>query len=388
MAVACAAYPVLAPSTLSGQPAPRGVEPRRRLGENILGELNEQIAALLRKHRIVGGSIAIFDRGELVFDHGYGHANLAPPQPVTPQTLFSLASVSKSVTGIGTLLLVEQGRLDLNARVVEVLKDLQPLRGQHIADPRFREITVHQLLFHGGGLIHDAPTVDEQGRGEEFDREDSENRYRLLMTKPLLCDPGTEHHYSNAGFMVLGLVIEHVTGQDYEAFIHEHVLGPMGIQRMHREHGTAYGADETHRFGVEHQPVERSLGNWLATAGAIARFAAEVAGSGGRRPFLSPRMNELMFAMPASLKVQRPRGPHVGLGWDTVVPYPGGRHRFSKNGGKAGVQAWLEHLEYNIDWAVMLNTNSPKDERPKPMGEIRRLALATFERALGIESGG
>lgn len=73
----------------------------------------------------------------------------------------------------------------------------------------------------------------------------------------------------------------------------------------------------------------------------------------------------------------------MGLGWDSVEKVGNG-HRFSKNGGKPGVQAWLEHMEYGIDWAVMFNTSSPK-EGSKPVPEVRKLLYAKFQEILGIK---
>ena len=122
---------------------------------------------------------------------------------------------------------------------------------------------------------------------------------------------------------------------------------------------------------------------WLATSGDLARFASAVAGSGGPT-FLRPKTTELMLKYPPSLlAVGKQKGAgHVGLGWDTVEQFPGGRYRFSKNGGKPGVQSWLEHMETGIDWAVLFNIGAPKDG-PGQLGPIRKLMYATFTQILG-----
>jgi hypothetical protein len=91
-----------------------------------------------------------------------------------------------------------------------------------------------------------------------------------------------------------------------------------------------------------------------------------------------------MLEYPPSLRAagQRQRASgHVGLGWDTVEEFPNGRYRFSKNGGKPGVQAWLEHLETGIDWAFMFNTGAPK-EGPNPMGQARKMMYQAFDQIL------
>ncbi len=131
-----------------------------RIMESILDEMH-----------IAGGSIAFCHRGELTFSRGYGLADVERQVAVKPDTLFSTASVSKSITGVGVLKLVADGRLALDARMVEVLHDLGPLPGQQIVDPRFQEITVHQLLYHGGvsGSLQ-GPRPRRRRRGRERTR--------------------------------------------------------------------------------------------------------------------------------------------------------------------------------------------------------------------------
>jgi N-acyl-D-amino-acid deacylase len=350
-----------------------------RGGEPDFSAVNGIMEQLIARFHIAGASLGIFYRGKRVLSRGYGLADVARRRPVEPSTYFSTASVSKPITGVGILKLVEQGKLSLDTRVMSLLGDLHPLPGQRLAHPRFRKITVHHLLFHGGGFPHDARLP---GKVNPEDGTESEEQvplqYRWLLGQPLKFDPGTQHAYSNAGFVVLRLVVERVAGQEYESFIKQHVLKPMGITRMRLEEPGNYRPDETHRYKVGgRQPAVRNVANWLATGTSLARFAAAVAGSGGP-PFLGEKVTALMLESPPSLHL-RP-GPHVGLGWDTVQQTPRG-YRFSKNGGKPGVQAWLEHLPSGIDFAFLFNTSAPK-EGPKPMGEARKLLYAAFESSL------
>jgi len=134
-----------------------------------------------------------------------------------------------------------------------------------------------------------------------------------------------------------------------------------------------------HGFGmadvVARRPVASETLFSLASAGDLVRFAAAVAGSGARRPLLNPQVTAEMFAVPPTREAKRQNGSHFGLGWDSVWSYAGGRYRFSKNGFKPGVQSWLEHLESDVDWAVLLNADSPEKEEPKPIEEIRKLVV-------------
>ena len=356
---------------------------RAKRGGHDFGSIHEMMEKFITRHQIAGATLGVYHDGQQVIAQGYGLAEVEKNRPVKPETLFSLASVTKALTGVGVLKLVDEGKLDINANVMQVLKDLHPLQKQKLADPRFRKVTVHHLLFHGGGLPHDAKKVKGNDDDDDGDSDDEiELQYRELLGHQLQFDPGTQHAYSNAGFLVLRLVIEHVTGQKYEPFIQDNILRPMGIKQIRMESPGDYLADETHRYQAGGtKAAMRKTGNWLASGDEIAKFAAAVAGSGGKS-FLSPGTTALMLEQPASLKNQR-KGSHVGLGWDSVEKVGNG-HRFSKNGGKPGVQAWLEHLEYGVDWAVMFNTSSPK-EGSKPVPEVRKLLYAKFQEILGIK---
>lgn len=344
-------------------------------GLSIFAAVDRTMHEILDQQELAGGSIAMAHRGQMVLHRGYGLANVQQEIPVRPDTLFSTASVSKPFTAIGVLKLVGEGRLALDAPMLDVLAPLAP--GEPIADPRIRQITVHQLLFHGSGFQHDVHVELPSGAEDALTREKALLMYRKGLTLPLEFSPGSTHKYSNFGFVVLRLVIEQVTGQDYESTIQQQVLVPMGVERMELEHGGGYLSDETHRYQVGgRRPAMRQAANWLATPTALVRFASAVAGSGGSEPFLGPQLTQQMVSLPPGIQ-PGPRGGHVGLGWDRTERVNGG-FQFSKNGGKGGVRAWLEHLPYGVDWAVMFNTDPP--DKHDVLSETRNRLLPVFER--------
>ena len=331
------------------------------------------VEQILKEDHLAGGSMTIAHHGHVVLSRGYGLADVAARQPVTPKTLFSIASVTKAITGVGILKLVEERKLALNARLVDVLSDLKPLPGKGIVDPRFKEITVHDLLYHAGGF-----PGHFKAKGNELDQEDEEEAdaqasatYRALMSRPLEFAPGTRSKYSNVGFVMLQLVIDRAAGQGYESYARQNILEPMGITRMHMEKPGDYEPNETRRYKPGGRQLARRLvANWLASSGDLVRFVSNVAGSNGKT-FLSRKMTTTMLAPPPPPVGIRPNGDHVGLGWDAVHPYPRG-NRFSKNGGKPGVQAWLEHMESGIDWAFLYNT-SPPEGKSSRRETVRRI---------------
>jgi N-acyl-D-amino-acid deacylase len=335
---------------------------------------------ILKECRVAGATLAIARHGKLVLDKGYGLADRATDSPVRPDTLFCLASCTKPITAVAALKLVDDGKLVLDAPVADLLSDLKPLPGQEIVDPRVRDITVRHLLLHASGLPHDMPAahlgVTDEG-DQEGNLDEAELAYREMLGSRLEFKPGHEHRYSNFGFVVLRLVVERVSGQAYEAFVHDAILRPMGIRgmRLEKNHRTP---GETERYLPNGQQLRRwNASNWLATARDLTRFLSLVAGSGGPT-FLTELSTRQMLAPPPRPIESNPNGSHVGLGWDNVQETPQGV-RFSKNGGKPGVSAWMEHLARKIDWVVMFNTARPGQPAPVPLALARQRFMATIE---------
>jgi CubicO group peptidase (beta-lactamase class C family) len=236
------------------------------------------------------------------------------------------------------------------------------------------------LLYHASG-IPDRVRIDDdepgEAAGDDGDIDEAAAKYRAVVEGRLDFTPGTEHKYSNTGFLVLRLAIERAAGRPFEPYVTEQILAPMGITRMSMERPEPIAA-ETSRYVRRPKgtrPAMRALHNWLATPSDLVRFSSTIAGLRGR-PFLSPRVYRMMVAPPPPPIVTRPGAKHVGLGWDAVQNTPRG-DRFSKNGGKPGVSAWLEHFPDGVDWAFLINTTRTDKNEPNPAAElIRRVGRA------------
>jgi CubicO group peptidase (beta-lactamase class C family) len=178
--------------------------------------------------------------------------------------------------------------------------------------------------------------------------------------------------YAKSGYLILRLAIERGAGQSYDSFVQEKVFKPMAVSRIVMETAQPI-PEETSRYirvprGL--RPTGRNPVNWLATPTDMVRFLSAVSGTRGE-PFLSPRIYRAMVAPPPPPLESRPGAKHVGLGWDAVRNLPSG-DQFSKNGGKPGVSAWLEHFPDGVDWAFMINTTSGNKDEPNPAAEIIR----------------
>ena len=247
---------------------------------NFLGErrVNAIMREILVQYRMVGASLAIAKDGQLLMARGYGLADVASGERATADTLFCTASVSKPFTAVAILKLVDQGSLALDARLLDVLSDLQPLPGYGVADPRFGTITVHKLLYHSGGWDRGGPPNAEAivRRAGIRAPMSAELAYRVALSQPLAYTPGTEARYSNFGFVMLRLVVERAGGQRFEPFVKQNILAPMGITQMRLEPAEPrVPPGEAHRYAPG--------GRASCRAGMVTRWAP-TAPTGSPRP--------------------------------------------------------------------------------------------------------
>jgi CubicO group peptidase (beta-lactamase class C family) len=199
---------------------------------------DEFMTNLLQDYSIPGGAIAVTQNGHLLMAKGYGLADKANAIPVHPDSLFRIASLSKLVTSVTVMHLVDQGKVTLDQPAFALLPDLQAPAGT-TEDPRLASITIANLLDHSGGWDNDKIGYDPMVHGVAIAAAmgvptpaSTENTIRYMRGQPLNFDPGTQYSYSNFGYAVLGRIIERVTGMSYEQYVRTNVLAPMGITDM------------------------------------------------------------------------------------------------------------------------------------------------------------
>jgi N-acyl-D-amino-acid deacylase len=359
-----------------------------------LGGVDRAVIAAMRRYEIPGASLAVARNGSLVLARGYGWADREHRGPVRPETLFALASVSKSLTAVAILKLVERGAFDLDARVFDLLGDVRPLPGD-TPDPRLSRITVRHLLYHTGGWDR-ARSGDPNSFSERVAERmkvplpiTPEQLTRYMMGLRLDFDPGTRRRYSNFGYILLGMIVEKVEGRPYGPAMRQLTLEPLGLERirLNRPRGSGYLPGEAHRYGpagVEdrqagHLRITLASGGWLATPTEMVRFLTALDGSRGER-FLPERLYRTMLAPPPPPAEHRPDGGHFGMGWDQVRETPRGVS-YRKNGGLLGVHSWLEHRDDGLDWALFWNGGRVEDDDKKPVlaDVVRRVGDAMTE---------
>jgi CubicO group peptidase (beta-lactamase class C family) len=183
-----------------------GITPR----SDVDARLDNLIASRVQKLQIPGYSLGIIHNGKVVFKKGYGTTDFENGSPVTSQTVFGLASLTKTFTALVLLSLVDQGKINLDDRLDKYLDDLVK---------SWRPITIRQLASMSGGILKALPS--EVVWSEQF---------KLVQEQPLVSTPGSEYLYSNYSYRTLGSVIEKVTGKKYLEVVHETVLDPLSMK--------------------------------------------------------------------------------------------------------------------------------------------------------------
>jgi len=223
----------------TAEPTTAAASDVRTTGPPLAGveAFEDAVPGLLRQWDIPGAAVSVVKDGRLVFARGYGLADRERESPVRPASLFRVGSLSKPVTAVAVLDLVERGELSLDDRVFDVLDGFLPDDGP--ADERLTETTVRQHLRHTAGwdlaeIGFDpafAPTRVAEAEGVEPPA-DADTTVRFLAKQELGADPGSRFNYVNVGYIVLARVVEAVTGTAYETHVRENVLAGLGASRM------------------------------------------------------------------------------------------------------------------------------------------------------------
>lgn len=199
-------------------------EPAADLDEATVAKIDTIVEQVMTDKQVPGAAVGVVKDGELVYAEGFGVTRLGGDTPVTPDSVFFMASIAKSVTGMAIMQLVEDGKIDLDAPVTDYLPYFT------LADPAAQEITIRQLLSHASGMADYgdwmADVVDEN---QSTDDGALEEYVRSFSDGTLLFPPGEGWSYSNSGFDTLGDVIAKVSGQSFEAYVQEHILTPLGM---------------------------------------------------------------------------------------------------------------------------------------------------------------
>lgn len=342
----------------------QGTDPRiARVENGISGAIQVQgreaeVATILERmehYNVPGVSVAVLDGGRIVWAKGYGVKDIETGEPVTPQTLFQAASISKPVAATAALSLVEAGVLNLDAPVNDYLTSWK------IPENRFTQsvpVTLKHLLTHTGGLtVHGFP-------GYALDAELASTIEVLDGSGPANTDairvdtiPGSLWRYSGGGYTIMQQLLEDVTGHAFPQVLRERVLDPAGMELSSYElplpperaahAASSHLSDGTSGDGVWHLYPEMAAAGLWTNPTELAQLALDLQASyhGAAGRILSPEMTREMFT---------PVLGGYGLGFG--VRGEGDEARFSHGGSNYGFKAqFLAFMEGGRGVFIMTN---------------------------------
>lgn len=333
--------------------------------------INKMLEKLLRDEHLRGGaSVALSKNGRMVWSSSIGYADLGDSIPMQPSNIMRVASVSKLITAIAVMKLVEQGKISLHQRIFGPVGVLNYDEYLYYRDPRMGDVTVYQLLNHSGGwtarwgdpMFMPASIAQHMGKDLPVDMSDI---ISFMQDKRMHFSPGSASVYSNFGYALLGEVVAKAARMPYEDYVRTEILAPIGIYDMQLGHshlnhllpneakyyeadtssvvidyetgeminGRAYGATDIQTLG--------SAGGWVASAPDLLKLVLSVDGFAEVPDQLSEATIDTMT--------------HHELYFDPLGWRATDGENWYRSGTLAATSAIIGRLESNICYAIILN---------------------------------
>lgn len=330
-------------------------------------------------------SIAVSKNDEIVFARAYGKADLETGADATPDTVYRIGSITKQFTAAAILRLVDQKKLALDDTVGKFFPDY-PAHG--------KGVTIRQLLTHTSGVTTGPPARDPKQRERlKTDLSDAEVM-ELFADQPLAFQPGTKFEYSNAGYILLGLILEKITGEEYGAWLERELIRPLGLQQtwycdpIRIIPGRAEGYERRERNVVNATYLSMNI---PSAAGALCASAADVVRwndllHGGR--VLSADATRAMLT-----EATLANGQRVRYGFGMRFDHHNGRNVLHHGGSISGFRgSVVRYPEDRVTVAVLTNVGGGKaDEIEKALAQaafgIRILDLPLTQQEIELYSG-
>jgi CubicO group peptidase (beta-lactamase class C family) len=354
-----------------------------------LAAFDEAITNFMTARGIERASFALSRNGQPVLLRAFTLGSL-DATPTSPTNLFRIASISKPITSVAIMQLIEAGRLNMDQPIGGIL-DLASA-----VDPRMKAVTIRQLLQHRGGwdsavsfdpMFHDfaiakrlhtsLPTTPQMV-------------IDYMKTVPLDFEPGSRYAYSNFGYCLLGRIVEAISGQRYEEYVREHVLAPIGISDMRIGHSllsrqfaaevnyqdslarmvpSVAGKDSTKvpvQYGGWNLNTMDAHGGWVATALDLVRFASAFDVK-TNSPLLGATSIDQMWSRPQDNSTN---ASFYAAGWAVRELNSAGSINTWHNGSLDGSTTLMVHRWDRLNWALLLNSRETAPGKHDYLQEI------------------
>ena len=339
-------------------------------------------------HKIPGAALAVSYRGKLVYARGCGYADVAKREEVQPNSLFRSASLTKPITAVAVLKLMEQGKLKLEDPILNHLSDVVP--GAQRKNHPWSKITIQHCLQHTAGwdskakfdpmfrsiMIADALKVPTPPTSLQI--------IRFMASKRPDFAPGERYAYSNFGYVVLGRVIEQASGQSYEEYVQEQIFKTLGIKsaRLAKtrlkdrapQEVRYYDGNKKARNVFSQSPADvtpmpygtwsieamDSNGGWLLSAADLARFMCGLDLS-SKQPLIKPETRQLLLRSrpsgPAGFEANgKPKSDFYGFGWRIQHGKTPDQAHYWHESSFDGISGLMIHRDDEVNWVILINT--------------------------------
>ena len=266
------------------------------------------------------GAVLVAKGDQVLLDKGYGSANLEWNIPNAPSTKYRLGSVTKQFTAASVLLLQERGQLKVSEPVSKYVDGLPAA---------WSKVTIFQLLNHTSGIANFTSTKEYQSI-EPFAKKPEES-IALVRDKPLEFESGSRFSYSNTGYVLLGALIEKVSGQGYDVFVRKNIFEPLGMKDSgydwnatvlpNRAAGYARGKKGVSNAGFINMSIPHAAGALYSTTGDLLRWQRG--------------LYEGKLLSPASLEAMT-TAYHSGYGFGLGIQQKDGSKEVGHDGGIEG----------------------------------------------------
>ena len=325
-------------------------------GQAANAQVDQAVQAALKKFNLPGATVVVMKDQQVVYAKGYGYSNLATRTPARPEDRFQIGSISKMFVATAILLLVEDGKMQLDDPVNRYFSGLPE---------SWRPITVRMLLNHSSGVTSDPsstgtyhPSIDQ--RFDSFMAGSDADRVAAIAAIPLNAPPGTRFEYSNLAYNVLGMLASKVAGMDYVELLQQRVFRPLGMSSARKIDAANPMAGTASGYQPEGDSVRE-----IVLGPNIARFAAQGAGGIEMNVLDMAKWDKALYGnqvlKPSSLaamakgEIDAGGGATYGLGWYlyTVNGRPLWKHSGSMAGFVSDYRRWP-----NDRFATVVLTNN------------------------------
>jgi CubicO group peptidase (beta-lactamase class C family) len=308
------------------------------------------------KPNVPGASVGIFKNGEIVYEKAFGLANLETKEAATPLTNYRLASLSKQFTAMAAMILIDEGKLTLETKVSDVISDFPSYASN---------IRVRHLLGHIGGLRDYEGSVSGSGQVSDYD---VLKIYQNMGSS--MFSAGSSYHYSNGGFVMLGLLVEKASGQNYGDFLRTRIFEKLGMTNSvlmqkevsipHRAYGYSPSGGDFHKTDQSSTSATRgdgcvytSVREWLLWERALLNST-----------LVRPELQKLAFT-PGTLN----SGSKTSYGFGWMLGEHEGEARQYHTGSTIGFRTGIERVP-SSGLAVVVLANRANSE---PWNIARRI---------------